>query len=1100
MGSKSYRKTCKSVKLFNLYSAGIVLVLAALFPLIASGADATGEILGTVTDQSGAVVSGARVTITNPAMGAARISETGGAGEYRVPLLSPGTYVVRVSKQGFREAVADNITLAVDQTARVDLHLDIGRGSERILIEGATPLVETDTAKVGYTFGEHTIENLPLNQRNFLEFALLVPGAQTPAQGSQNIGTGGSFSINGAREQSNNFLLDGTDNNDPLVNQYGTLPPVEAIREFKVQTSVSSADYGRTAGAQINVALKSGTNSFHASAFEFVRNRHLDAKNFFDRPDCLPGSVPGTCGPIPGLDRSQYGGSFGGPIRRDKTFFFLAYEGLNLRQAITLEATVPSQNQIAAAFAAIPASRRDPAGVAALNLYPAANVGANLAASNLFISSPLQRSTANQGVGRVDEQLTRSDSLSAHYAVFESNAYEPLDPKFIFTHLPGFGDNAFVQGDNAGLSWTRAASAAFTNEARLGYSRRHTDYRQQGSGEPLAGSIGFPQVSSNPIDYGYPNISLTGFDGIGTSVVLPQVYTANTFEYADNAVWNPRTNSGRHQFRFGADVRRIQDNFFLDALKRGEWLFVGRFTGSPLTDLISGLPYVAIAPSGDTDTGLRATGLGSYLEDDIRARENLTVTLALRYEYNEPAYDIRNRLSVPDFSSNSATCSPKPNCQFLIAGTNGIPRATYGGKPDDFGPRVGIAWRPFGEKGLVVRTGYGIYYDAGLLNVNLLPRSNPPFYDVNQYANLGTSNIQSILQPASAVNAGVQSVYVSPNFRDAYMQQWHLTLERQIGTGFVTSAAYVGSNGVHLLDQRQANQPVPGSSAPYPQFGPIRLIAADGSSNYNVLELRAERRLAKGPTFLAAYTWSKSIDDTSSLFGSAAAPAFPQNSYDLRAERGLSDFNSGQRFVLSAIYPTPRRVTNSNSSAGRFANAVFGAWQLSAIVTVQSGHPFTVNRGVDQSHSGTTLGYFDRPDVIANPFRAGPVPANPNPACSKTISQGGLAADVVLEPESWFNMCAFAAPSTVSFGNEGRDALIGPGLAQLDLEMMKSFPLGGENRRLELRAQAFNLLNHPNFDLPNANFDSAAFGAIQSANAFGNEPPRQIQLGLRYAF
>ncbi len=1091
-------KRHKSVNL--LYFAAIIPGLAGLFPSAARCADATGEILGSITDPSGAAVPGALVTITNSATSAVRTGQSEGAGEYLVPLLPPGAYVVHVSKQGFREAVTRDIRLAVDQTARVDFQLQIGPRSDRIVIEGATPLVETDTAKVGYALSEHAIQALPLNQRNFLEFALLVPGAQTPAQGSQNIGTGGSFSINGAREQSNNFLLDGTDNNDPLVNQYGTLPPVEAIQEFKVQTSLSSADYGRTAGAQINVALKSGTNSFHGSAFEFVRNRHLDAKNFFDRPDCLAGSVPGTCGPIPGLDRSQYGASFGGPVRRDKTFFFLAYEGLNLRQAITLEATVPSQNQIAAAFAAVPASRRDPAGLAALNLYPAANVGTNLAASNLFISSPLNRTTANQGVARIDHQLSRKDSLSTHYAVFENNAYQPLDPKFIFSHLPGFGDNALIQGHNAGLSWTRAASAAFTNEARIGFNRRHTDYLQQGSGEPLAGSIGFPQVSSNPIDYGYPNISVTGFDGIGTSIVLPQVYTANTFEYADNAAWNPGLNGGRHQLRFGADVRRIQDNFFLDALKRGEWLFAGRFTGSPLTDLISGLPYAAIAPSGNTDTGLRATGLGVYLEDAIRAGQNLTVTLALRYEYNQPAYDIRNRLSVPDFSSNSATCSPRPDCQFLIAGANGIPRATYQGKPDDFGPRVGIAWRPFGENGLVVRSGYGIYYDAGLLNVNLLPRSNPPFYEVNQYANFGTSTIQSIIQPATAVSAGVQSVYVSPNFRDAYMQQWHLTLERQIDSGFVASAAYVGSNGIHLLDQRQANQPLPASLAPYPQFGPIRMIAADGLSNYNALELRAERRLAKGATFLAAYTWSKSIDDTSSLFGSAASPAFPQNSYDLRAERGPSDFNSSQRFVLSAIYPTPQRVMQSGTSAGRFANAVFGAWQLSAIVTIQSGHPFTVNRGTSQSGTGTTLGFFDRPNVIADPFKAGPVSANPNPACSKTISQGGRAADVVQEPGSWFNACAFAAPATVSFGDEGRDALIGPGLAQLDLELMKSFTLGGENRRLEVRAQAFNLLNHPNFDLPNANFDSPAFGAIQSANAFANEPPRQIQLGLRYSF
>jgi hypothetical protein len=437
----------------------------------------------------------------------------------------------------------------------------------------------------------------------------------------------------------------------------------------------------------------------------------------------------------------------------------------------------------------------------------------------------------------------------------------------------------------------------------------------------------------------------------------------------------------------------------------------------------------------------------------------------------------------------------------LIGGTDGEPRATYRGTDGDFAPRVGFAWRPQRSGGLVVRSAYGIFYDTTILNVNLLAHQNPPFFQVSTFANRGTSDIQTILNPALTLPSPPVATLISPHFRDAYSQQWHFSLERQAGRSTVLTARYVGAKGTGLVDQRQGNQPAPAGAPPYPQFGAMRLVASDGDSTYHALQLSAERRFSSHLAFLAGYTWSKSIDDVSALFGSAGDPGYPQNSSDLRAERALSDFDCAQRFTLSAVYDLPLRPFGAGSRARAIAagNRLLGGWQLSAIVTVQTGRPFTVNRSVDQSHTGITLGTFDRPDLISNPMQAGPVMANSNPACHLTRSQGGLAADVTGGPSDWFNPCAFEAPATPNFGTAGRNILLGPGLADADVALRKDVRIQ-ERQRLQMRLEVFNLLNHPNFDLPNPNFDSSTFGTVQSANAYGNKPPRQIQLGLRYAF
>lgn len=1032
---------------------------------IAYGADPTGSLVGTIFDPGGKVISDAAVEVRNQETNAVRRTQTGASGDYLVPLLPPGLYQISISKANFRREVHDGIAVNVDSAVRVDASLQLGAMEQTIVVNDQPAPIDTESSTLGSVVERKQIRDLPLNERNFISFTLLAPGSQLPPDGSQNSVYGATVAVNGAREQSNSFLLDGTDNNDSAINHYSMLPSVDAIREFQVQSSNSSAEFGRSAGAQINVVLNSGTNQVHGTAFDFFRNRHLDARNFFDQGR-----------DIPRYDRNQFGGTLGGPVRRDRTFFFLSYESLRLRQAITRGATVPSQVQLAAALNGVPAAQRNPAGLAALQLYPAANAGANRQTSNSFIGAPVLRDTTHQPLVKLDHEVGPNDRVSAHYGLSDTDMLTPYDPFTAFTSLPGYGDFYRNRGQNLGLTYTHIFSGQLINELRPGFNRASGAIIQQSLGTDHSHQMGFPAGSRNARDFGYPELVIAGFDSIGEPYNTPQSRHGSTFQLADTLAWN----RGRHQLRFGADVRRVRLNFFLDGLSRGEWIFVGAFTGDPLQDLLRGLPVAAVQTFGSTDTGIRTTAQNYFVQDDFHVSPRFTWNAGLRYEYNSPPVDIRNRLSVPDWSTASAACAPVPDCQFRLAGTGAIPRATYTGSARDFAPRIGFAWRPTASNRLVVRSAYGIFYDVGILNFNVAPRFNPPFFGAHLFLNDGMRNIQSIVQ-VSPFGSPVNPSFISPHYRDGYLQQWNVDVQHEVAPGTVLDIAYVGAKGTHLIDTRNFNQPRPGGAPPFPQFGPAQIYESEANSSYHSLQVRGERRFEKGLTFLAAYTWSKSLDDASSLFAPATEPSFPQDSLNLRAERARSSFDATHRFVLSAIHDLPLGL------------------QLSGILSLQTGHPFTVNRAIDQSGTGTfVLAHADRPDQVGDPFKAGPVPSNSNPACRATQSQGGLAADAVRRPESWFNPCAFdAAPGR--FGNAGRNSLTGPGFANLDFAVLKNFGLR-ETQRLQLRIEAFNLLNHPNFDTPSRVYDSPNFGKVLSSNAYGVKPPRQIQVALKYIF
>ena len=1088
----------------------------------------TGTITGTVIDPSGAVVPKAHIVVTNEATNVIREADTNSDGDYTLALLPPGKYQVTVEAPGFRKSLFADVNVDVDQTMRVDFTLQVGANAEELRVNDTAPAIQTDTSTLGQVVNNRLVQQLPLNERNFLDFALLVPGSQLPAEGSQNSTQGGALSVNGAREQSNNFLLDGVDNNDPYINQYVALPSVDAIQEFKVQSSDYSAEYGRTGGAQINVVLKSGTNQFHGTLFEYFRNRSVDAKNYFDLPDCTPGSVPGTCGGIPALQRNQFGGTMGGPIVRDKTFFFVSYEGLRLRQAQTHVATVPSQTQWAAASALAdqifecPYNPSCQAGLNVFNLYPAANVGSDLTDSNQYSSARVIRQTNNQYSAKLDHHFTEVDTVSAHYSLIDQPIFYPFDPVNAFTSLPGYGSYTLNHGQSAGIEWTRVFESKLLNEFRLGFTRMRATVLQQNHGDNISAQLGYPDVLTNPVDLGAPDINLENFDGIGEPINYPQDRHDTMLQVADNVAWTV----GRNQFKMGVDLRHFRIDNYLDFLARGDWFFLGDTmqgileaagvqlpppempcaTGAPipydpstcaLAQLLAAVPDYALAVSGNTYNSLRSHGVSTYIQDDIHVIQRFLLNVGMRYEYNSPPVEALNRFSVPDLvPCTSSPCNPT----FSVVGTNGIPRATYSPTYTDFAPRIGFAWRPLRTERWVVRSAYGIFYDQSIGNINIFPRINPPFYNLALFPQDSATCpgqlcvVQDILSQQGQQSGVVQANLISPKFRDGYMQQWNADLQYEVLPNWMVDAAYVGSKGTHLSNVLDLNQPDPTVGIPpYPQFSSILFVESNASSNYNALQLRSEKRTSAGLALLLAYTYSKSIDDISSVFGGSVGSGLPQNSQNLSGDRGSSDFNATNRFSGSFVYDLPLRRMWVHGSD--WSDRVLNNWQAAGILTAQSGSPFTVVLPGAPQASAAAFGNPARPNLVGDPFQTGAITANPS--C--------VGPTQVRVPQSWFNPCAFESPSfgptgLPLFGTEGRNILTGPGYTNLDFGLSKSMALGSEDHHLILRGDFFNIFNHPNFDIPAHVFGSSSFSEVLSANAYENKPPRQIQLSMRYSF
>ena len=1051
-----------------------------LLLLLAPSIDAQtyrGSIRGTVTDPNGAVIPAASLSLTNNETSEERTSVANADGEYTISSLPPGSYTLKVTATGF-ETLSRNIVLNVNQELRVDASLVVGgvSTSPYLIISNAAAL-KKDSASIGTVIENNQIAGLPLDGRNFYELSLLVPGAVPAAQGSAGSARGDfAFSVNGAREDANNFLLDGVYNVDPKLNTFGVRPPVDAIREFETLTSSYDAAFGRAPGAQVNVVLKSGGNSFHGSLFEFHRNGALDARNFF-----APASEP-----KPKYIRNQFGAALGGPIRRDRTFFFGDYEGTRSREGITRITNVPTAQERAGDFSqslfgipidpftglpfsggVIPTIRINAVGQALAALYPLPN--RNVPFQN-FVSSPTQRDRNDSFDVRLDQRIGEKMDLTFRYSFGDRNLFEPFTgPSFAL--VPGFGDSVKRRSQNVMAALTQVLNPNFVNETRVALSRVASSVNQEAS--RLNPDVGLPVISAKARDAGLSFITVTGLSALGDEGNNPQSSVTNVYQLLDTATYV----QGGHLFKFGADIRFAQQNAFRDVESRGRLQFspFAQISGNALADLLLGFPLLTSIARVDNPQHLRTQSYNFFFNDSFRVRPRLTITAGLRYEFNSPPVDTADRANVYDLATRS----------LVQVGTAGVPRGGFVADKNNFAPRVGLAWTLGSKERTVLRAGYGIYYDQSPLAPGEALYFNSPYFDNNIFFSLPGLPL-TLDNPFPAFfpfPLPDSALAIQRDLRTAYMQHWNLNVQQQLGDASVIEVAYVGSKGTKLLTARDINQPQPSAlppglpfvPRPDPRFDDINLLESRANSNYHSLQARFQQRLSRGLASLVAYTWSKSIDDASNFFSSAGDSNFPQNSYNLRAERGRSNFDVRHRLSVSYSYELPFGKGRQYLADEGWLSSILSGWQSFGILTFQSGRPFTVALLPDIDNSGTGrsilgFGANDRPNLIGNP----------------DLDRRS--------PEQWFSTSAFAFAPPGQFGNAGRNILDGPGYQNVNVSLLKDTHLS-ETLNLQLRAEFFNLFNHPNFNLPDNFLGSPTFGRITSAR-----DPRHVQFGVKLLF
>lgn len=1054
----------------NLFMVALLMLL----PVSAAAQTLRASVRGTIYDPNHAVIPAARISLTSVATGERRTAASGSDGEYAISSVPPGAYQLEVESRSFQKHT-EKIELLVNQDLRLDVTLEL-TGPDVVGIDSTYEAhLKRDSASLGAVIENRQVTGLPLDGRNFYELSLLVPGAVPPAQGSAGSTRGDfAFSVNGAREDANNFLLDGVYNIDPKLNTFGVRPSVDAIREFEMLTSTYDASFGRNPGAQVNVILNSGSNDFHGSLFEFHRNAALDSRNFFAPP----------AEPKPKYIRNQFGGSFGGPIKRDRTFFFGDYEGTRSREGITRITNVPTAEERVGNFShslfgvptnpftgqpfdagAIPPPLINLVGRSIAALYPLPN--RNVPFQN-FVSSPTLRDDNESFDARVDHRLTDRADLTFRYSFGNRDLFEPFTGPSL-SLVPGFGDTVKRRSQNGMVALTLVLTPNLVNETRAAFSRVAASVTQQAS--RLNSEVGLPAISPRPRDVGLSFITLTGFSPLGDEGNNPQKSVTNVYQVLNNASYV----RGDHLFKFGADLRFSQQNAFRDVESRGRLQFspFGQITGNALGDLLLGFPLLTSVARVDNPQQIRTSSYNFFINDSYRATPRLTLNGGLRYEYNSPPVDAEDRANVYDVATRS----------LVAVGTNGVPRSGFTADKNNFAPRAGFAWT-IGEE-TVLRGGYGIYYDQSPLAPAEALYFNFPYFDNNIFFSLPglPLTLNDPFPTFFPFPLPDSALAIQRDLRTGYMQHWNLNVERQLGSRSVMELAYVGSKGTKLLTARDINQPQPGVlppglpfvPRPDPRFDDIDLLESRANSNYNALQARFQQRLSRGFTTLASYTWSKSIDDASNFFSSAGDPNFPQNSYDVAAERGRSNFDVRHRLSVSYSYSFPFGKGREYLADAGWLSTVLTGWESFGILTFQSGRPLTVAllSEIDNSGTGRSIlgfGANDRPNVVGSPV---------------------LSTRTTLQ---WFNTAAFAFPAPGTFGNAGRNVLDGPGFQNVNASLMKNTALS-ERVNLQFRAEAFNLFNHPNFNLPDNFLGSPTFGRISSAR-----DPRRIQFGLKLLF
>jgi hypothetical protein len=1059
------------------YRTLFLIVLPLLFVAPALAQTHRASIRGTIYDPNNAIVSGATITLTNWNTGAKRATTSDSDGVYTISSVPSGEYSLRIETTSFKVALL-TFKLVVNEQRREDVTLQIGGPDVSVSSLDAKPdPLKKETPSLGAVIENRQITALPLDGRNFYELSLLVPGAVPAAQGSAGSARGDfAFSVNGAREDANNFLLDGVYNLDPKLNTFGVRPSVEAIREFEMLTSTYDASFGRNPGAQVNVVLNSGANRFHGSLFAFHRNAALDARNFF-----APAGEP-----KPKYIRNQFGGAIGGPIVRDRTFFFADYEGTRSREGITRITNVPTAAERAGDFSQslfgvpknpftgmpfdggmIPGFFIHPVGSAIASLYPLPN--RNVPFQN-FVSSPVQRDDNDSFDVRIDHRLTDKANLTFRYSFGDRDLFEPFTGPS-FSLVPGFGDSVKRRSQNAMTTLTLVLTPNLVNETRAAFSRVAASVTQEAS--VLNSEVGLPTISPRARDLGLSLITVTGFSPLGDEGNNPQKSVTNVYQFINNSSYV----HGDHLIKFGLDFRFSQQNAFRDVESRGRIQFSPflTLTNNALADLLLGFPLVTTVARVDNPQQIRTESYNFFINDSFRVTPRLTLNAGLRYEYNSPPVDKDDRATVFDVVSRS----------LVPVGTNGVPRSGFDADKNNFAPRAGFAWTIGEDQVTVLRGGYGIYYDQSALAPAEALYFNAPFFDNSIFfpfpgLPLTLSDPFPSFFPFPLPDSALA---IQRDLRTGYMQHWNLSIQRGFGERNMLELAYVGSKGTKLLTARDINQPAPSVlppglpfvPRPDPRFDDIDLLESRASSNYHALQARFQQRLARGLTSLVSYTWSKSIDDASNFFSSAGDPNFPQNSFNVAAERGRSNFDVRHRLAVSYTYALPFGKTRQYFNDDGWVSTVLSGWETAGIVTLQSGRPFTVALLPDIDNSGTGrsilgFGANDRPNVIGNPELSNPT------------------------TDQWFNTSAFVFSAPGTFGNAGRNILDGPGFQNVNVSLLKNTALG-ERLNLQFRAEAFNLFNHPNFNLPDNFLGSPTFGRITSAR-----DPRHIQFGLKLLF
>jgi hypothetical protein len=1017
-------------------NAGIVVLVALIATALPLWAQSTGTVQGNITDAQGGVLPGTTVTVRNQATGVERSLVSDAAGEYLAPSLPPGRYRVEAHLSGFQDQ-AREVDVDVARTVVVDLRMSIAGLAENVTVTESPSVIDSATTSVGQVITQRTVQEIPLNGRHFVDLGLLIPGSVTPPQNgflTAPLRGQGSFSFNtaGNREDTVNFMINGVNLNDPAQNQITFQPSINTVSEFKVDNSTFSAEYGRNSGAIVNIATRSGANNLAGEAFEFFRSDRFDSRNFFNQ-------APAAKSPF---KRNQFGGNLGGPIMKNRTFFFVTYEGLRQTQGIDINSGVLSDDQRAAVT--------DPVTRKLLALIPVAN---DPSGAPFFKGSASAPVNIDQWTGDVRHNISDAEAVHGYYAFQRDRRIEPT---LQGNTIPGFGDTRHSHRQIMTLNETHTFGSTFVNEARFGYNRINITFD--------------PNAKLNPADFGIndgittaigiPQINITGVGlNFGGPATFPQGRVDTSFVFSDSASYL----RGSHAIKFGGEARRItSDNFTSDT---------GTFQYGSAAAFETGLGNNFVITLGDRPSNVRQQAFGLFVQDSYQAGSNLSFDVGLRYEGIMAPTESAGRFVVFDAPSDSLLRVAKP-----YKTSNNLQ------------PRVGVIWKPTEDGTLAIRGAYALMIDQPVANVVTPTSANPPLAVPLTFA----GNIRLDSAQATALAAGLVPSSVDPNFKSARMQTWNVNVEQQVGSALGLMAGYFGSKGDRLRITRNINQFVNGVR-PYPTLsgtspilpgsavGNINETDSLGWSHYKGLWLAANERPMKGLQFNASYTLAKSTDTNSLSTGTIVL----QDSNNIAGSVGPSDFDVRHRFVINAIYELPFR-----------GNAVVEGWQISIVTQAQTGNPLNI---VTALSTFTGVNNTLRPDLVGNPSIVGSSGQWFNNAvCDPRIAAGAgscSSSSVFALPVS--------ASGVFHFGNLGRNAIYGPGFSNTDFSLIKNVPLAG-SARLQLRVEAFNVFNQANLGQPGriAATPSSTFGVITNTRfpTGDSGSARQVQFAVKALF